>query len=324
MSGPEAGAPGVPRATDKGRLKRWARLLLRTAAVLFVILAARDLALRWGDSHIELSPGFALLACVPLFAACVVQGFSWIFLVERMSGKRVPKGPALALFLASQLARYTPGKVGLPLVRMDGAPRIGLARSLVGVSVFVEGASWAATAALLGFALLSGSTQAEGLVGLVGRLAPPLLVLSALGLLGLLLVDRSRYPQRLRTFLAPEGHGPVVPFGVPLVQLVFWALIALHGYLMSVAVGANASAAMSASGFFVIAPLAGFVVVAAPAGLGVREAVLLAGLGPLAGSAAALGAALLSRAATLAMEIVTWSIVRAVWGAPKSAGSPSP
>jgi hypothetical protein len=324
MSGPEVGAPGAARAAEKGRLQRWARFALRGAAVVFVILAGRDMALRWGDSHIELSPGLALLACVPLLAACVVQGFAWIFLIERMSGKRVPKGPALSVFLASQLARYTPGKVGLPLVRMEGAPRIGLPTSLVGVSVFVETISWAATGALLGFALLSGGGQAGGLVGLVGRLAPPLLVLSALGLLFLLVVDRSRYPGRLRTLLAPEGHGPVVPVGLPLVQLVFWALVALHGYLMSVAVGANGSAAMAASGFFVIAPVAGFVVVAAPAGLGVREAVLLAGLGPLAGSAAALGAAVLSRAASLAMEVVSWFCVRAVWGASKSAGSPSP
>jgi uncharacterized membrane protein YbhN (UPF0104 family) len=323
MSSPEVGAPGPAAAAGSGRLKRWARWFLRVAAVLFVVLAARDLALRWGDSRVELSPGLAVLACVPLLASTVVQGFAWIFLVEQMSGKRVPKGPALSLYLASQLARYTPGKVGLPLVRMEGAPRIGLAPSLVGVSVFVETISWAATGALLGFALLSGDTRAEGLLGLVGRLAPPLLALSALGLLFLLVVDRSHYPKALRKLLAPEGRGPVVPVGLPLVQLLYWALVAAHGYLMSVAVGANGSAAMAATGFFVIAPVAGFVVVAAPAGLGVREAVILAGLGPLTGSASALGAAVISRAASLVSEVVSWFVVRGVWGSPARPGGSS-
>jgi uncharacterized membrane protein YbhN (UPF0104 family) len=258
---------------------------------------------------------------VPLFLSCIVQCFAWIALVERMAGRHVPKGPALSLYLASQLARYTPGKVGLPLVRMEGAPRLSLAPSLVGISVLVEMLSWTATGAMFGFALLAAVAPSAGLAGLIGRLSIPLFACAALGLLLLLLVDRSRYPARLRKVLAPDGEGPVVPVGLPLVQFAYWALVALHGYLMSVALGANGSAAVTAMGFYVIASVAGFVVLAAPAGLGVREAVLLAGLGPQLGSASALGAALISRAASLVVEVAAWLLVRAVWNDPKPAGS---
>jgi glycosyltransferase 2 family protein len=322
MSGPEAGAPG-PAPAGKGRLKVVARWSLRAAAVLFVVLAGRDMLERWGDSHIELHAGLAVLSCLPLFASFVIQGYSWISLIEHMSGKRVPKGPALSIFLASQLARYMPGKVGLPLVRMEGAPRLGQQPALVGISVFPETLSWAATGAMLGFALLTLSSHAAGLAGLIGRLAVPLLVASALGMLVLLAVDRSRFPKRLRNWLAPEGEGPLVPLAVPLIQLVYWVLFAVHGYLMSLALGANGSAAMSGVGFYVIAPVAGFVVVAAPAGLGVREAVLLAGLGPTLGSAGALGAALFSRALSLAMEVASWFVVRLVWGGDRAVRSAS-
>jgi uncharacterized membrane protein YbhN (UPF0104 family) len=323
MIGPDPGATGYEALSEAGRLKRWARPLLRVAALAFVIVAARDLALRWGDSKVELAPGAALLACVPLLLSCIVQGFAWIALVERMAGRSVPRGPALSLYLASQLARYTPGKVGLPLVRMEGAPRLSLAPSLVGISVLVEMLSWTATGAMLGFALLAGTSPSAGLGGLFGRLSVPLFAGAALGLLGLLVVDRSRYPARVRKLLAPDGRGPIVPLGLPLVQFAYWALVALHGYLMSVALGANGSAAVTAMGFYVIASVAGFVVLAAPAGLGVREAVLLAGLGPSIGAASALGAALISRAASLVVEVVAWLVVRGVFGGPKPVGSAS-
>jgi uncharacterized membrane protein YbhN (UPF0104 family) len=324
MPSPEPGPTDAGTPTDAGRLKRWARPILRVAAVIFVLVAARDLALRWEDSRVELAPGAAAVACVPLFLSCLVQGFAWIFLVERMAGRRVPKGPALSLYLASQLARYTPGKVGLPIVRMEGAPRISLTASLVGVSVLVEMLSWTATGAMFGFALLASAAPAAGLGELFGKFALPLFACAAIGLALLCVVDRSRYPARARKLLAPDGAGPVVPFRLPLAQFVYWAFVALHGYLMSVALGAGGDAALTAMGFYVIASVAGFVVLAAPAGLGVREAVLLAGLGPLVGAASALGAALVSRAASLAVEVLSWLVVRAFWGTPRSArGAPS-
>jgi uncharacterized membrane protein YbhN (UPF0104 family) len=65
-------------------------------------------------------------------------------------------------------------------------------------------------------------------------------------------------------------------------------------------------------GFYVLASVAGFVVLAAPAGLGVREAVLVSGLSPSIGSAAALGAAVFSRVLWLVAEIVTWVLTRAL------------
>jgi uncharacterized membrane protein YbhN (UPF0104 family) len=97
---------------------------------------------------------------------------------------------------------------------------------------------------------------------------------------------------------------------LPAIQLGYWALVALHGNLLSTALGASQEAALSAMGFYVLASVAGFVVLAAPAGLGVREAVLVAGLAPTIGSPAALGAAIFSRALWLVTELVTWVLTR--------------
>jgi hypothetical protein len=147
-----------------------------------------------------------------------------------------------------------------------------------------------------------------------------LVATSVAGGVVLLVVDRSRYPAAVRRILAAEGSGPLVPVRLPLIQFGYWALVAVHGNLLSTALGASESASVSAMGFYVLASVAGFVVLAAPAGIGVREAVLAAGLSPSIGSPAALGAAVFSRVLWLATELATWLLTRTVakkYGGPR-------
>jgi uncharacterized membrane protein YbhN (UPF0104 family) len=293
-----------------GNLKRWVRPVLGLVAAAFVVATAWDLVERWETAHVEVRLDLALVASIPLLVSTVVQGVGWIALVERMAEKRTPRLAALSLYLASQLARYTPGKVGLPLVRMEGARRIGLGRGLVGVSVFIESLSWTATGMVLGFGLVALVPWPGDTKGLLERFSWPLVAVSVFGALVLLVLDRTRYPVALRKILAPEGRGPLVPVRLPVVQVGYWALVAAHGYLLSAALGASPAASASAMGFYVLASVAGFVVLAAPAGLGVREAVLVAGLAPSVGSPAALGAAVFSRVLWLVTEVLTWVLTR--------------
>lgn len=309
---PEPEGPATDAVSEAGRLKRWVKPVMNLLAALFVVLAARDVFSRWGETSVTISPGLAVIAFIPLFLSCIVQGVAWIALAERMSSKKLPRLRSMSLYLASQLARYTPGKIGLPLVRMEGARRIGLTRTLVGISILVESVAWTATGAVLGFLLLTVTVPDAGLGAVLGKLALPGFGLSALGLVALLAVDRSRYPGKVRALLAPGGEGPVVPLAVPLVQFAYWALVAVHGYLMSRALGASFDSGVTSTGFYVVASVAGFVVLAAPAGLGVREAVLLAGLTPSVGASGALGAALISRAASLVADVLIWAVVRAL------------
>lgn len=303
----------VPDALAKaGGIKRWLRPAMNLVGVAFVVLAARDVARRWEGMTVHVAPATALAAWLPLVASCFLQGFAWIALAERMAHKRVPRTRALSTYLLSQLYRYTPGKVGLPIVRMDGAPELGLTRSLVGVSILVEMLSWTATGAVVGFALLAVAAPSAGIGGLLGKLALPGFGASALGIVVLLSVDRALYPTKLRLLVAPEGKGPVVPVLMPLVQVVFWSVVAVHGYLMTTALGADHQGALTAMGFYVVSQVAGFVVLAAPAGLGIREAVLVTGLTPALGAAGAVGAAVISRALSLVAEVSVWAGVRVV------------
>ena len=280
-------------------------------AGIFVVLAGWDLARRWESGRFQLDWGLAVLSAGPLLFGSLLQGVGWIALIDRMTGQRVPRGPALALYLDSQLARYTPGKVGLPLVRMAGADRIGAPASSVGSSVLIEMMSWTAVGSGAGFALLYATNEhASGVVQLLGRWGLPLVGLCLAGLVGLIFLDRRRIPHRILAGLGLVGDGPLVPSVLPLVHGIYWFTWAMHGWILTRAVSDVAGAPMAATGLCILGPVLGFVALAAPAGVGVREAVVAAGLAPIVGSAPALTLAVVSRVASLLADVGAWLVLR--------------
>jgi uncharacterized membrane protein YbhN (UPF0104 family) len=298
-------------AAGARRLKRWLRPLMLVVTAVFVVLSAVDLSRRWESRSIHVSAGWLALSLVPVLVGAVLQGAAWILLVERMSRKQTPRWRALCLYFESQLARYTPGKVGLPLVRMEGAPSLGLSRRVIALSVLIEMLSWTATGAVSGFFLLRvAGAPTEGLGGVAGKLATPLLAASLLLALALIAVDRRHAPLRVRSALGLEGEGPLAPARLPFLQLFYWATWAIHGYFLARALGAENTGALSTMGFSPLANVLGFVALAAPAGVGVREAVLLAGLSPVLGGPGAVGAAVLSRVVSLIADLATWLVAR--------------
>lgn len=278
---------------------------------VFVVGAAIDLSRRWDGRNVNVDVLLCAMAMLPILLGNFIQGVGWILLVERMSGRSTPKLAAMSLYLDSQLARYAPGKVGLPLVRMEGAPRLGLSRSLVGVSVFIEAISWLATGAITGLSLLVVfGAPSDSLVALAGPWLLPALAVALAGGLVLVTVDRRRAPLFVRTKLGLEGAGAIVPLRLPLVQIAYWCTWALHGYLIALALGAAAGAALDTVAFVPLAAVLGMVAVAAPAGVGVREAVIAYGLAPVLGGAGALAAAVLSRVVFLIADVLAWIVAR--------------
>jgi hypothetical protein len=309
--GPGASGDAKPRPDGALRLKKLVKPVLMVLAGGFVALAAWDLVRRWEPGRFQLHWGLAALSGAPLLAASLLQGMGWIALIDKMTGKRVPRGPALALYLDSQLARYTPGKVGLPLVRMAGAGRIGAPAGSVGSSVLVEMMSWTAVGSGAGFTLLYLTNEhASGVTQLLGRWGLPLVGLCLAGLFALMLVDRRWIPASLLSRLGLTGEGPLVPPSLPLVHVGYWSAWAVHGWLLAQAVSDVSGAPSAATGLCILGPVLGFVALAAPAGVGVREAVLAAGLAPLVGSAPALTLAVASRFLSLLADLGAWLVLR--------------
>jgi glycosyltransferase 2 family protein len=299
-----------PPPPEQSGLKRRLRPALLTIALLFVAYSAWDQAHRWQKTKVSLDLAWALASLIPLGLGCLIQGRAWVALLERMTARSVPHGPALSLYMDSQLARYTPGMVGLPFVRMAGAARLGVSAVSVASSVGLEMLSWTAVGGGVGFASLLWLPSQTGLTALLGAWAIPLLLGFAGMVIALSCLDRTRLPATVLRVLKVPGTGPLVPLSLVLAHLLYWTTWAAHGFLLTRAFGAAPSLALSTSGLYALATVGGFVALAAPAGVGVREAILSASLAPAVGSAPALAIAAASRGASLCADLITWSALK--------------
>ncbi len=301
--------PAQPPAAKRGLVKRLKPLFMLIAA-LFVAYSAWDLAHKWQKTRVSLDLPWALASIVPLGLGCLIQGRGWIALIERMTARRVPHGPALSLYMDSQLARYTPGMVGLPFVRIAGAGRLGVSAVSVGSSVGLEMLSWTAVGGGIGFASLFWLPTRSGLTALLGAWAIPIVLGFAAIVIVLAGVDRARLPGFVVRVLKVQGTGPLVPASLLLAHLTYWGTWAAHGALLTHAFGAPFDVALSTSGLYALATVGGFVALAAPAGVGIREAILSISLAPALGSAPALAVAVASRAASLCADVISWAVLK--------------
>jgi len=305
----------APRTTlNVARLRLLARLILGVASAIFVVVACYKLAQRWESGKVAVSWGWLLASALPIALGTVILAIGWKWLMERMAGREIPLRPCLTLHFESQMARYTPGKVGMPLVRMAGAERLGVSAAVAGYSVLTESISMVAVGGVVGFALLLATTGASG------GLAKAFGVLGVLGLgafvlvtLVLVFVDRRRLPAIvIKLMKAEDGPGPLVPRRGPIAHALYWLTWAGHGYLAARAVGIGSVHAFGGSGLYVLAPIAGILALATPSGIGVREAVLSMGLAPVVGPAPAVATAIVSRAVSLVVDCGVWAFGRLV------------
>lgn len=307
MSEPSAAPPEQP---PKAGLRKRLGPLFIGVAFLFVAYSAWDLAHKWQHAKVSLDLPWALASVLPLMFGCLAQGRGWIALIERMTALRVPRGPALSLYMDSQLARYTPGMVGLPFVRMAGAARLGVPAVTVGSSVGLEMLSWTAVGGGIGFASLFFLPTRSGLTALLGAWAVPIVLAFTAIVIALTGVDRARLPAFVLRVLKVPGRGPLVPFALLLAHALYWSSWAAHGFLLTRAFGAAPGIALASCGLFALATVGGFVALAAPAGVGVREAILSVSLAPAVGAAPALAIAVASRAASLTADVVAWLVLK--------------
>jgi uncharacterized membrane protein YbhN (UPF0104 family) len=292
---------------DLKKLRLVARLILGAASAVFVAVACYKLSTRWQSGKVTVSWPWLVASGLPIALGTVILALSWKWLMERMVGKKLPVVPCLTLHFESQMARYTPGKVGIPLVRMAGAEKLGVPAAVAGYSVLTESISMVAVGGVVGFAALlsmnSGAasvTETFGKLGLLGLLAFVAVTLV------LVLVDRRRLPAFVTKLMRAEaGRGP-------LAHALYWLTWAGHGYLAARSVGISSAHAWSGAAFYVLAPIAGILALATPSGIGVREAVLSMGLAPLVGTAPAVAAAIVSRAVSLLVDCLVWAFGRVV------------
>lgn len=284
----------------------WARL-----ALFLVVCACAGLALRanWeqaGAAAASLPLWVLPTAVLAAMTGLTAQMLAWRELLAGL-GSPLPYRAAARVMFVGQLGKYLPGSVWAFVAQVELArdwevPRSrGAAATLLAVAVTV-----AVSLAVAAVALPLSSAEAAHRWWWMLALAP--LLLAALHprvvSWGIRLAARP-----FTRFREVAEAGPLEIGGPALAAAVGWTLVAwlplgVHVWILTWAVGGDAlRSAGPAVGAYALAWTLGLLVVFAPAGLGVREAVLVVALAPVVDPGAALVVAVLSRLVMTAADV---------------------
>jgi hypothetical protein len=282
------------------RRSRW-----RTVAVLAVVAGffVATLAARWNDVislKWRLEPGLFVVATALLALSYGLVACLWGMALHRAAGTRVLTGARI--WFLSNLARYVPGNVWSYVGAVELARREGVARRVTLAVMALTQVLSVGVALLAGLPVLLAERARLGRPALLGAVVVAAgAVLAAVFRRQLLGLARRRLPG-----FDPAGLTPSA-------GTVAW-LVA--GYAVYWAVTGLAFAALVAS-LYPLAPsdvpvvvaayaaayAAGFLALLTPAGLGVREGVLVVALAPVLPAGPALVVALLSRVWMMLVEL---------------------
>ncbi len=241
----------------------------------------------------DIGAGYALASLAAVLVGLLASMSVWRALLADL-GTELSLRAAFHVFFFGQLGKYVPGSVFAVAAQMELGRAQGASRSRVATaSLLFMGVGLAVgllvAAATLPFTSPDAVRQFAWVllvlpVGLV-VLAPPVLTRVVGLFLRLLRRPPLEQPLTVRRVGAATGWA-----------LVMWLAYGLHLWLLVRPQGADAGGdLLLATGGYALAWTAGFLVVVAPAGAGVREVALVAALAPVVDRPAALAVALLSR-----------------------------
>ena len=262
----------VGRSTRRKAIDRAVKIAFAVAVVGFGVVFV---ASRWSRLSVALAqaaPGWIVAAC--LFAIigqwAAVLGFRAVLAA---SSRLLPVVDVAEVFFVSQLGKYIPGSVWPIAAVTEMCRRYGIARRAAAIAGLLALLFSVVTGALLGIVLMLAG-EIGGVAGLwwLVVLVPvafaavhPRVVVPTINLL-------LRLARRAPVELDFTGATLRGSLGWPVVS---WIFLGLQCWALVVALGGPVLTSLAASiGGFALAYAAGTLFVPAPAGAGVREAVL--------------------------------------------------
>ncbi len=243
----------------------------------------------------------ALASCVLLLGAYFVSAALWGRIVADLGGPRLPAFEAVRLFMIANLARYLPGKIwqiaglavlarrrGVPASTATAAAVLGQGFALVGATLVGTGALLAGPPGIRHWGIIGAGTL--GLAVMIGLIPA---VFDRIVALWFRLARQDRPPH----LSSAHGLGWVAAFTAN------WALYAFSFQVLAASFG-HAGHPVAIASAFAAAYVLGYLMIFAPAGVGVREGALLVFLTPYVGASAATVLAVVSRIWTTGVELV--------------------
>jgi uncharacterized membrane protein YbhN (UPF0104 family) len=286
----------------KAVVRRWLPVVLGVAALILAIVAVVDDRHALDRAVRAIGPGALALSAVAAVIGVASPVLIW-WQVLRGLDVRIPLSVAVRVLFPSQLGKYLPGALWPAVAQIEFGRRRGISsRRMLAANVLTLTVSIAVGLVVAAACLPASSSQALSRYWWTFLFFP---------LLVLLLVPRT-VPGLLDWLFAKFGHEPVgarLPVGDSLRasgwSLLNWLGLGVHVYLLARPFGASGAQALLASlGGTALAVCAGILFVPAPAGAGIRDAVLVATLAPAIGTTNALAVALLSRAILIIIDLL--------------------
>lgn len=310
-------APILAYPADREIMKRTLQLagtLLAVACTaLFVHHVATSLSLDTLRSHLDSRTVAALILSAMLYSMTVpLSALAW----QRLLANRMHAGflRLCAILMTSQVGKYLPGNIGHVAGRTALALRMGIPMATIAASIAYETLLLLATGILVGVVGAATSQAGMDLLRLHGTMLAGIVAACVAGLVALPLL--ARLLPKLAARFAPGAAlqtGDAAALALQSRDIAF-----VTGSYATAYVIIGLSAATLAFGLdpvrrpdttllisaFAIAWTMGFVTPGAPAGIGVREALLMLMLGPALGTGMATLLVLFMRAATILGDIL--------------------
>lgn len=298
------GRLGLVTAVMGSKLVRWGFVAVTVA------LGAYAVAREWAHVRSALaSLGFLPVAgaLAAVLAAMLAAMQVWRVLLAAL-GSPLPARPAARIMFIGQLGKYLPGSIWPVLAQMELGTgyrvprhRSASASVLTMLLVLLTGL----LTALVALPFVAGATSYVWAL----LAAPVLLVLLIPRVLNAVLNRVLRLARRPPLEAGLTGRAIVGALGW---SFVSWACYGVQIWLLATALGAPAGKGfLLALGGFAFAWTVGFLVVIAPAGLGIRDVLLALTLGLVITHGAALAIALVSRVLLTIGDLVTAGIAAA-------------
>lgn len=252
---------------------------------------------------VDWRPDLLLLgaSCLLLLLGYFLSAALWGRIVVDLGGPALPTMESVRMFMVANLGRYLPGKLwqiaGLAaLARGRGIP----AGTATAAAVLGQGMALVA-ATLVGLGALVGGPPEIRHWGLPGAMV--VVAVTGVGLVPAVFRRATSLWFRMARQEAPPSLGSVHAVRWLGLYVANWALYAFSFWLLAASFGYRAGMIPVGSAF-AAAYVLGYIMVFAPAGVGVREGFLVAFLTPFFGAGASAALALIARVWTTLLELV--------------------
>ncbi len=281
-------------------------LLAIAAVAFFLYLSYMDRQIFMQAQLNSTSILVVVLSVLAYMTAMFFGSLSWYILLRSVQEK-VALVSVLAIYFVSQAAKYVPGNVAHHVGRVVMAKRYGIRTVNTLFTMFIETILIIGVASLLAIATLfdTGGIVFEGIPD-----SPRLLVLTSLVLFLLIapIFGHRAFEWGVNWWSRRKNTNcQSVPF--PSLRAIWKSLFLgvctflIIGMVMRFIIfgifGIDLGDVFLLSGVFAVAWVAGFIAPGAPAGLGIRELVLVAALTPLYGNEVAIGVSAILRLVTV-------------------------